>query len=182
MPTINWTVRQDGTWKGWESFVGGNAAWECVDDSDTTTHDSGASRITLPRLNLAAGLGRISFPIPLHGAVALTPVSFVVNVAAVRGGATHPEIAIGFYRSDGIGFSASLFNPGAAYSVATRTFTTDPITGAAWTESGLVGLEVCLQSETVAAGNNDISLISGSLTYHGPTNTMRRTDRATGTY
>ena len=170
MPSLDFTVQQDGFWRGWSVLVGGDFGYETVDDSAGTTHDSGTTYLTLPRFIVATGSGRMSFPIMLQ-AGGLLPLSLTLNVAAIRGGASHPRLSIGFYRGGLTGFHASLFDPTASYTVATRTFTTDPLTGAAWTAEGLVGLEACIQSENVA-GNNDVSLVSGGLSYAPMTNRM----------
>ena len=170
MPTIAFTVQQDGFYRGWSALVGADTGYEAVNDSTGTTHDSGATSLRLGRLIPATGSGRVSFPIMLQ-AGGLLPLSITLNVAAIRGGAAHPEILIGFYRGGVTGFHVTKFNPTASYTVATRTFTTDPMTGAAWTAEGLVGLEACIQSEDVA-GNNDVSLISGSVSYAPMTNRM----------
>jgi hypothetical protein len=170
VPTIAFTAQQDGFWRGWSALVGGTFGFETVDDSTDTTHDGATTHLTLPRFIAATGSGRVSFPIMLQ-AGGLLPLSLTLNVAAIQGGASHPRLHIGFHRGGVTGFHATMFDPTASYTVATRTFTTDPITGAAWTAEGLVGLEACIQSENVA-GNNDVSLISGSVSYAPMTNRM----------
>lgn len=164
MPTISFTVQANGQWQGWTSFTGADFAYQCVDDSTDTTHDSGTTAITLGRLLLNPQSGRMSFPIMIM-AEHLIPESLTLTVAAIRGGATHPRLQIGFARGGLVAFSGSLFNPTASYTTATSTFATNPLTSAAWTEDDLVGLEACIQSETGITGNNDISLISGTMDY-----------------
>jgi len=169
MPTIALKVQQDGYWRGWSALVGASFAYQAVDDSDGTTHDSADSYITLPKLNLPTGAGRVSFPLFLQ-AEGLIPVAITLNVGARRGGASHPQLQIGFSRGGIVGFDATKFNPGAGWSVASRTFSLNPITAAAWSESDLVALESCVQNEDGVNGNNDVTLVSGSIEYTGSHN------------
>jgi hypothetical protein len=167
VPTLPLTIQGDGYWQGWASFSGAPFAYQCIDDSNGTTHDSGATKINLGRLVLPAGI--ISFPVMLM-AEHMIPQSLTVNVAAVKVGATHPDLQIGFARGSATGFDPTAFTAGVSYSVATRTFSTNPITGLAWSAADLVGLEVCVQSMFGQVGSNDISLVSGSITYIAATN------------
>ena len=160
MPTIPLKVQQNGTLQGWSSIThqvgdGVNFGYQAVDDSDSTTHD-GANTT----LNLAKGAA-MSFPLFLQ-AEGFIPVSITLNVVARRGGAQHPRIQIGFYRGGLTGFDATMFDPTSSFTLAQRTFSTNPITGNPWSSSDLVGLEACVQNEQVN-GNNDVTLISGSL-------------------
>lgn len=166
MPTLALKVQQDGFHRGWSALVfpfgeASSFGYLAVDDSDGVTHDGASTYLTLPRL--AAPNGRVSFPMFLQ-AEGLVPSSITLNVVARRGGASHPQIQIGFYRAGLTGFDAVAFDPGASFSLAQRTFSTNPITGLPWSASDLVGLEAMLQSEN-AAGNNDVTLLSGSITY-----------------
>jgi len=163
MPTIALKVQQDGAWQGWSSLTGASFGYQAVDDSDGVTHDSATTYLTLPKLNLALFQGRVSFPVFLQ-AEGLVPTSITINVVAQRGGALRPRLQIGFYQGGLVGFDASMFDPTASWSLAQRTFSTNPITGQPWSQSDLVGLEACVQNEAGAFGNNDITLISGSLT------------------
>lgn len=165
MPTFAFTVQADGIWKGWSSFTGAPFAYQCIDDSTDTTHDSGATKLNLGPLTLDPQGGRISFPIMLM-TEHLVPDSLTLTVAAIRGGATHPTLRIGFAKDVRVGFSGTVFDPTASYTTATRTFTTFPMTGLPWTSDDLTGLEACVQSTTGQLGDNDISLISGTITYH----------------
>lgn len=164
MPTLPLRVQGDGRWQGWSSLVGGTSGFEVVDDSAGTTHDSATTYLVLGRLLLNPQAGRISFPVFLMSE-GLIPVSLTVNVAAQRGGVAHPRLQIGFDRAGSVGFSASLFDPTASWSVASRTFSTNPITGQAWAAPDLDGLELCVQSESGIAGTNQITLVSGSIDY-----------------
>jgi len=176
MATVTFGVQGNGVWQGWTSFTGATFAYECLDDSLGTTHDSGTTFVTLGRQLLNPQAGRISFPIMLM-AEGLVPDSLTLNVAAMEGGALNPDLQIGFARSGLVGFHATVFTPTASYSVVTRIFSTNPITGSAWDADDLIGLEACVQSFVGQNGNNDISLISGSITYHPRTNWGRKTQR-----
>jgi hypothetical protein len=176
MPTLAFRLQGDGYWQGWTSFTGATFAHECLDDSTDTTHDSATSYVTLGRLLLNPQAGRISFPIMLM-AEGLVPSSLTLNVAAMEGGVNNPDLQIGFARSGLVGFHATVFSPTASWSVVTRTFSTNPITGSAWDADDLIGLEACVQSFTGQTGNNDITLISGSIAYHPRTNWGRKKQR-----
>lgn len=165
MPTLSFTVQKDGTWQGWTSFTGATFAYQCIDDSTGTTHDSGTTRINLGRLLLNPQGGRISFPIMLM-AEHLIPDSLTLTIAAIKNGVNNPDLQIGFARGGLVGFHGTVFTPGASYSTATRSFPTNPITGSTWNADDLVGLEACVQSVVAMLGNNDISLLSGTLDYH----------------
>lgn len=171
MPTLPLKAQQDGRFRGWSALVGGSFGYQTIDDSDGTTHDSAATYLTLPKLNLDTETGRVSFPIMLQ-AEGLLPDAITLNVVAQRGGALHPRIQIGFHKGGQVGFSGSLFDPTASWSLAQRTFSTNPITGSPWSASDLIGLEACVQNESGVNGNNDLTLVSGSLEYRPQTNAM----------
>ena len=158
MPTLGLKVQQNGFFQGWLSIVGATFGFEAVDDSAGTTHDGATTHITIDKANT------VSFPM-FYQAEGLQPVSITLNVAAQRGGATHPQLLIGFYRSGVTAFSGSLFNPTSSYTVTSRTFSVNPFTGAAWVVEDLVGLEACVKGETGVNGNNDVTLISGNIDY-----------------
>lgn len=173
MPTIALKVQQNGRYQGWFSLTGGVFGYQTIDDSDGTTHDSGTSFLRLPRIGLFGvdDAGTVSFPLFLQ-AEGLVPTSITLNVVAQKVGViSHPRIKIGFQRGGSTGFDATMFDPPASWSLAQRTFSTNPITGGPWSVSDLVGLEACLQSETGVAGNNDVTLVSGSMDYYPVTNT-----------
>lgn len=161
MPTIALKVQQDGRLMGWTALIpgaGATFAYQAVDDSDGVTHDSASSYLTVPRG------AAVSFPLFLQ-AEGLQPVSITLNVVAQRGGVGHPKIQIGFYRGGLTAFDGTMFDPTASYTLAQRTFSTNPITGLPWSASDLVGLQACIQCEAAVGGNNDVTLISGSLDY-----------------
>lgn len=166
MLTANLKPQGNGFYAGYSAIVGATSAFEAVDDSDDTTHDSAATYITLPRL-LTSPTGIVSFPFFLQweGGV---PTSIAVNVVARRSGAVHPQIEIGFHRSGTLVFSGSMFNPGAGFNLATRTFAVDPFNAGAWDPAVLPMTEVCLRSEAGALGSNDVTLISAEVTYRPP--------------
>lgn len=170
--TIPLKVQGPGTWAGWSSVVGASEGWQAVDDSATTTHDSDTTYLVLARRVLPNGV--ISFPMFLQCDPG-QPISMVLYVAAKIDSGT-PELQIGFYRSGSTAFHATTFSPGASYSVATRTFSTNPITGSAWTATDFVGLEACVQMAPLTVARARITLISGTLTAAMPTNSMRRSD------
>lgn len=165
MPTIPLKVQQDGFFQGWLSLAGAPFGYQTIDDSDGTTHDSADTFLRLPKLSLPAG--RVSFPLFLQ-AEGLVPMSITINlVAQYVSVISHPRIQIGFQRSGIVGFSGSMFTTTASWSLAQRTFSTNPITGQTWSPEDLVGLEACIQSEDGVNGNNDVTLISGSIEYMG---------------
>lgn len=177
MPTIALKVQQNGFWQDVDTLVGATFAYQCVDDSDGLTHDSDTTRFRLPRAGVSfTGKGIVSFPLFLQ-AEGLRPTSIAINVAAKRTAAGNPNILIGFARAGLRVFDVTLMSPGATYTIETRTFNTNPFTGMAWTDSDLAGLEACIQSEEGASvGSNQVTLVSGSLTYVGTTNYVRPWD------
>lgn len=174
MPTIALKVQQDGFWRGFSVLVGATFGYQAVDDSDGVTHDSELTHLTLPKLTSPVASGRVSFPLFLQ-AEGLVPTSITLNVVAQRGGALHPRLQIGFFKGGSVAFDASMFDPTASYTLAQRTFSTNPITGSPWSASSLIGLEACVQSEDGVNGNNDVTLVSGSMVYSPTTNVQRRT-------
>lgn len=164
MATLPLRVQGDGAWNGWSSLVGGTTGFEVVDDSSGTTHDSATTYLVLGRLLLNPEAGRISFPV-FEMSEGLNPVSLTVNVVAQRGGAVHPRLQIGFNRAGAQGFHGTMFDPPASWTLATRAFATNPITGSTWNAADLDGLELCVQSEFGVLGNNQITLVSGSIDY-----------------
>lgn len=163
MLTANLKPQGDGTYAGYSAIVGATSAYQAVDDSDTTTHDSAATYFTLPRLALSPS-GIVSFPFFLQWGGGV-PASITVNVVARRGGVVHPQVEIGFYRAGVFVFSGTLFNPGAGFSLTNRTFSTDPFNAGAWDPAVLPTTEVCLRSEAGVLGSNDITLVSVGVTY-----------------
>jgi hypothetical protein len=177
VPTIALKVQQDGKVQGWESIVGATFAYQAIDDSDGTTHDSDTSYILLPRTGASfTGPGRASFPLFLQ-AQGLIPTSITLNVVTKRNAGGNPEMELGFVRGGVFFFEATKWMPGASYALETRTFITNPFTGSAWTAADLVGLEGCVGNFAGAsAGKNRMTLLSGSLTYVQTTNTLHRRD------
>jgi hypothetical protein len=165
MSSVNLKPQQDGSYRGWSSIVGATFAYQAIDDSALTTHDSAATYIRLPRL-LGEG-GIVSFPFfkQWRGG---RPTTVTVRVVAQRVAAAHPGIQIGFVRSGQFAFSGSLFSTGATWTLAVRAFPTDPLTGGAWDESLLAATEVCIKSEENIVGNNDVTLISCGVDYLPP--------------
>ena len=170
--TIALRVQGDGYHQGWESVTGATYAWQAVDDSDGTTHDSDTSYVVLPRQFLEQG--RMSFPMFRQCSPGQV-ISITLNVAAkIESGS--PELRIGFYRSGTEAYDGTTFTPTGSYTVASRTFTTNPITGAAWTATDLVGLEAAVSMQTLVIGKARVTLISGSMVAAMPTNRLRRPD------
>lgn len=165
MPSFAFTVQGNGSLAGWTMFNGATAAYLCIDDSTGTTHDSDATFIDLPGLSgLNPAQGKISFPF-LRMAQIRRPTSIVLNVAHKRTGLGVRELQVGFYRAGAKGFHATLLQPAGSYVVSSLTFATDPITGSAWTEAGMVGLEACIESTVNSEGNSRITLLSGTMNY-----------------
>jgi hypothetical protein len=168
VPSISLKPQRDGSYAGYSSIVGATYAYQAVDDSEGTTHDSAATYFVLPRLIGSAGT--VSFPF-FRGWSGGRPTSITVNVVARRGGGAHPRIQIGFVRSTTFAFDATLFDAGAGFTLASPVFTIDPITGQAWDPEDLGATEVALRSEFGAIGSNDVTLVSVSpLVYREPHN------------
>lgn len=168
MPTLGLKVQQDGYWRGWLGLFGGTSGFEVVDDSAGTSHDSAATYLTLRLLNLSQAKGRISFPVFLQ-AEGLVANSITINVAARRGGVSHPLLDIGLARSGLTFFHASQFDTTADWTVESRSFTEDPWSGLPWTPEHLVGLEACVSSDVdyFGPGFNEITLVSAGIDYVG---------------
>jgi hypothetical protein len=164
MPTLALKVQQDGTWRGWSGLVGATRGYLAVDDSSGVAHDGDATYLLLGTLNLGLMLGRVSFPLFLQ-AQGLNPTSITLNVAAEQGSGSHPNLQIGFIQGGLAAFDPAGFVTTGAYQVATRTFSTNPISGAPWVASDLIGLEACVQSQVAQQGTNRVTLVSASLTY-----------------
>jgi hypothetical protein len=167
MPTVNCKPQGNGTYTGWSLVVGAPLAWQAIDDSDTTTHDSASSYIRLPRL-IAPG-GTISFPF-FRGWEGALPTSVTVNLVAQRVAATHPRISIGFVRGANFGFDPTPFDAPSSWGLAVRVFDNDPITGQEWNPDDLPNTEIVLQSAAFTPGNNDVTLLSASVDYSLPHN------------
>lgn len=178
MPTIPLRVQQNGSRQDQVTVFGETFAYLAVDDSDGVTHDSAATYIRLPNQTPSIPT-LVSFPLFLQ-AEGLLPLSITLNVVAQRVGVGHPRLNIGFYKGGATGFDATLFDPTASWSLAQRTFSTNPLTGKPWSVSDPIGLEAALQSETGVFGANDITLISGSITYAPVTNVRHRIQKSAG--
>lgn len=133
-------------------------AWDCVNDSDGTTHDGALSYLVLPKG------GQISFRAFLQSA-GLIPSLITINVAAQRGGAAHPRLQIGFLRGSSASFDAAMFDCPASWGLAARSFAIDPITGLPWDPGDLSTTEIAFQNEIGVNGNNQITLVSASIAY-----------------
>jgi hypothetical protein len=167
MSTVACKPQGNGTYTGWSQIVGAPLAWQAIDDSDSTTHDSAGSYIRLPRLVSTGGI--VSFPF-FRGWAGALPMSITVNLVAQRVAATHPLISIGFVRGANFGFDATPFDAPASWALATRVFDNDPITGQEWDPNLLPMTEIVLQSAAFTLGNNDITLLSASVDYNPPHN------------
>jgi len=165
VPSVPLSPQSDGLYRGWSSLVGATEGFRAVDDSSGTAHDGSASYFVLPRLVAPAGM--VSFP--LFASVAgLTPTAIAINIVAQRGGASHPRIQVGFLRGAASGFDPTLIDAPASWTLFAYNFTTNPLTGLAWSAADLPGLEVLLQSEAFTLGSNQVTLVSGTLFYLEP--------------
>jgi hypothetical protein len=167
VPTIALKVQQNGRIQGWNLIVGSTFAYQAVDDSDGTAHDSDTTYIRVAGAGLIfeSPRGRASFPLFLQ-AEGLIPISITLNVVTKRSGASNPEMELGFCRGGLFAFDLTTWMPGASYGLESRTFSLNPITGAAWLASDLVGLEACVGNVVGASvGTNRLTLLSGSMDY-----------------
>lgn len=164
MQSIGCRLQGNGLYQGWLSFTGATFAYQTADDSDGTTHDDAASYFTLDKFSASTNQGIVSFPVFLQ-AEFQSIAQITVNVVARRGGAAHPRILIGFQRGGTTAFDATMFNPGASFSLSSRAFTLSPFTGLAWDAAELHGTELCVMSESGVNGNNDVTLVSASVDY-----------------
>ena len=166
MPIIGLKPQGNGLWTPSLAPVGAAYHYLAVDDSTGTTHDGDASYITVQRFGIDIGAS-FRFFLQSEG---WTVNSVTVNVVAKRGAAAHPELLIGFLRAGSFAAHATLFDPGADWTLASRTFTTDPLTSVAWNPDLLPNTEVAVQSEAGEIGNNRVTLISVSVDYTEPHN------------
>src|SRR5262245_9565649 len=174
MPTLALKVQNNGAYQQIQDITGATFAYQAVDDSDGTTHDSNTTYIRLR--NIGPDTGTVSF-VAFQGISGFLPRSVTINVAARRNAAGNPEIDIGLQRAGFFALSGSTFLPGASYAVESRTFGSNginPLTGAAWAVGDLVGVELCIVTEPGSAGSNRITLVSGSLDYAPLTNRRSR--------
>jgi hypothetical protein len=109
----------------------------------------------------------VSFPL-FQMAEGLIPSAVIVRAGA-KIDTGNPILQIGLSRGGIQGYSASLFTPSAAYSVAERTFSVNPLTGAPWAAGDLLGLEGCVRQQS-AGGGARLTLLSGNLSYDEPHN------------
>jgi hypothetical protein len=165
VPSLNFKVWGDGTHQQWSALVGESEGYLCVDDSDDSSHDSDDTYLTLR----GPGERKISFPILVMAEIS-DIASIALRVAAkIDSGLSSPPLRIGFYRNGSSAVSGTTFSPTTSYTVATWTWTTDPITGEAWTQEGLARLEAYIENTAGFAGINRITLVSGAVSYRLPT-------------
>ncbi|HKB07906.1 MAG TPA: hypothetical protein VKF61_06495 [Candidatus Polarisedimenticolia bacterium] len=174
MPTIALKVQGNGAYQQIQNIVGASFAYQAVDDSDGTGHDSDATYVRLR--NIGPDTGTVSF-VAFQGISGFLPQSITVNVVAKRNAGGNPEIDIGLQRAGTFALSGVTFLPGAGYTLESRIFGSNginPLTGAAWAVGDLVGVELCIVTEPGSAGSNRITLVSGSLDYAPLTNRRSR--------
>ena len=160
MPPIDLRLQGDGLFTGWSSIVGATHAWQALDDSDGTSHDGDGSYIVLPRQILPAG--RVSFRM-FQGAEHLVPKSITLRVGAKKQSSS-PRMSIGFQRYGVEAYDVTKYTPGTNYSVATREFVFNPITGLPWADGDLIGLEPCLLEDSWVDPVREIAkVVEGSL-------------------
>ncbi len=170
MPTVALQPQGNGRYTGWSSIVGATFAWQAI----ASPFDGSTSYIVLPRL--IGDAGKVSFPM-FNQCEGMTPTLIAIDVWAQRGGASHPLINVGFQRAGTAAFHGTQVDAAASWAVTTLNFTTNPITGMAWDEGDLNGLEVMLQND-IGLGSNQITLVAGTMTYqesHFFHNTLART-------
>lgn len=136
---------------------------------DTVVAAGGAPRLTLVAIDvIPQSTGLVSFPMFLM-AERMDPDAITLRVAG-KAHSGSPAIQIGFTKSNGaLAFHGTPFSPGAAYSVTSRTFSTNPFNASAWGVADIAGLEPCLRASP-SGGSARITLLNGSIDYVGPHN------------
>lgn len=158
MATQAFALQQDGRFQGWSSIVGGTRAYVVCSDALSTTY------VILPKI-AANDAGVASFQVMLM-ADGQVPTSIQVVVRAQRNNVGQTcTIRTGFARGGSTGFDVVTDSPGITAANFTHNFATNPITGLAWTEADMDGLELCVSRESLTLGAARIINVAGTLTY-----------------
>lgn len=159
MATLTLALQQNGQFQGYSSIVGGTQAYVVCSDGLSGTY------VILPKI-ASGDVGVVSFPVMLM-AEGQVPSSIQVTVRAQRNNPAQTcTIRTGFAKGGVTGFDAVTDSPGVGAANFTHTFNTNPITSAAWTESDMDGLELCVSRESLTLGAARIINVAGTLTYN----------------
>ena len=164
MPTQAARPQQDGTLQEFQVLVGADFPFEAIDDSFDGTNDGDTTTVNIGRGH------RISFPfLNQFSTPDIVPTSVLIRVVARKEGVPPVSIQIGMYQGGDIQVGADivLTNSHVEY---TRTFATNPFTGAAWAKGDLVAVQILAQLAVFPHGTSRITLLNGEITYELPTN------------
>lgn len=162
MPTLPIDLQEDGPHRGWSALVGVDTATGAVVDSlDGSSNDGDETYVRLPRLIATAGF--VSF-LAFKGAESLVPASIFLGLVARKEGANGPGVRAGFIKGTTKGLSA--VQPLATtYGLIPLTFSSNPVTGAAWAPGDLDGLYIYVEVQDQGVGQIRLTLLYGTLTY-----------------
>jgi len=162
VPTLALRVQQNGRFQGWSALVGASSGYLTVDDRTTRcTTRRDVSRAA----EVEPADGRWTDLLP---AVLFRPKDCCRCRSRSTWGPSGTALRTRDCRSafrEAERLEPELLQSRFIIHRLQTTFSTNPITGGPWSNLGSGGLEAYIQSESGTNGNNDITLISGSITY-----------------
>jgi hypothetical protein len=155
MPTLTVYPQADGYYQLWDSVEPvGSDGYETVDEA-TTDDDTGY--LILDKFTTIAGAASFAF----GSASNILPTQIVITCRAkIEAGVSGGAIAV----------DASTEVMAAGYATFTRTFATNPFTGAAWAVDEMKNLELYVSTVVPVLGKVRVTMLNATITYTLPTN------------